>query len=53
MIKQLEMCEYSAHTDFSLNWYVLLIFHSRLPPSLTSCILDIVDIFWDAAYLTS
>ena len=43
MIKQLKMREYSAHTDFSLNCYVLVIFISTLPPSLTSCIMNVVD----------
>ena len=28
MIKQLKMREYSAHFDFSLNCYVLVIFNS-------------------------
>ena len=38
----------SAHTDFSLNSYLLVIFISTLPPSLTFCILNVVDIFRDA-----
>ena len=36
------------HTDFSLNCYVLVILNSPLPPSLTSCIQNVVDIFRDA-----
>ena len=31
MIKQLKMREYSAHTDFLLNCYVLVTFNSRVP----------------------
>ena len=53
MIKQLKMREYSAHTDFSLNCYVLVIFNSTLPPSLKSCILNVVDIIRDAVAVTS
>ena len=49
MIKQLKMCEYSAHTSFSsLNCYVLVIFNSTVLSSLMSCILNVVDIFQDA-----
>ena len=52
MTKQLKMREYSAHTDFSLNHYVLVTFISMLPRSLTSCILNTVDIFRDAVDVT-
>ena len=45
MIKQLKMHEYSVHTDFSLNCYVLVIYNSTVPSSLTSCIQNVVDIF--------
>ena len=48
VIKELKMREYSVHTDFSLNCYVLVILDSPLPPSLTSCIQNVVDIFRDA-----
>ena len=51
--KQLKMCEYSAHIDFPLNCYVLVIFISMLPPSLTSFILNVVDIFRDAHDVSS
>ena len=44
MIKQLKMREYSAHTDFSLNCYILVIFNLTVPSSLTSCIQNVVDI---------
>ena len=53
MIKQLKMRENSSHTDFSLNFYVLVVLNSMLPPSLTSCILNIVDIIRDAVEVTS
>ena len=53
MIKQLKMREYNAHFDFSLNCYVLVIFNSTVPSSLTSCIQNVVDIFQDAAGMTS
>ena len=53
MIKQLKMCEYSVHTGFSLNCYVLVIFISTLPASLTSCDLNVVNSFRDAANETS
>ena len=53
MIKQLKMREYSAHFDFSLNCYVLVIFNSTGPLGLTSCIQNVVDIFRDAADITS
>ena len=53
MIKQLKMREYSAHTDFSSNCYVLVIFNSTVPSSLRTCILNVVDIFLDAADVTS
>ena len=52
-IKQLKMRKFSAHTDFSLNCYVLVIFTSTLRPSLTTCILNAVDIFRDAVDVTS
>ena len=52
MTKQPKMREYSAHTDFSFNRYVLLIFIPTLPPSLTSCILNVVEIFRDAFDVT-
>ena len=51
--KQPKMREHSANTDFSLNRYVLVIFISVLPPSLTSCILNVVDIFRDEGDVTS
>ena len=51
-IKQLKMREYSAQFDFSLN-YVLMIFNSTVPSSLTSCIQNVVDIFRDAVDVTS
>ena len=53
MTKQLKMHEYSANTDFSLNCYILVILISTLHPSLTSCILNVVDIFRDAVDVTS
>ena len=53
MIKQLKMREYSAHFDFSINRYVLVIFNSTVPSSLTSCIQNVVDIFRDAVDVTS
>ena len=53
MIEQLKMREYSAHTDFLFNCYVLVFFISTLPPSLTSCILNVVDFFQDAVDMTS
>ena len=42
--KQLKLQEYSKDTYFSLNYYihVILIF-SMFPPSLRSCILNVVD----------
>ena len=49
----MKMREYSAHTDFSLNCYILVIFISTLPHSITSCILNVVDIFRDAVDVTS
>ena len=48
MIKQLKMREYSAHADFLLNCYVLVIFISTLPPSLMFFILNVIDCFRDA-----
>ena len=51
--KQSKMREHIANTDFSLNRYALVIFISVLPPSLTSCILNVVDIFRDAVDVTS
>ena len=53
MIKQLNLREYSAHFDFLLNCYVLLIFNSAVPSSLMSCIQNIDDIFRDAVDVTS
>ena len=53
MSKHLKMREYSAHTDSSLNCYVLVIFISALPPSLMFCIFNVVDIFRDAIDVTS
>ena len=53
MIKQLKMLEYSAHADFLLNYYVLVFFISTLPPSLTSCILNVVDFSQDAVDMTT
>ena len=53
MIKQLKMREYSAYIDFALNCYVLVIFNSTVPSSLTSYIQNLVDIFRDAADVTS
>ena len=44
MIKQPKMREYSKDTYFSLNYYIHMIYISTLPPSLTSCILNVVDI---------
>ena len=52
MIKQLKMCEYSAHFDFSFN-YVLVIFNLTVPSSLTSCIQNVADIFQDAVDVMS
>ena len=48
----LKMRKDSAHTDFSLNSYVLVMFISTLPPSLTSCILNVVDIFQESVDVT-
>ena len=48
VIIQLKMREYSKDTDFSLNCYIHMIFILTFPPSLTSCIMNVVDI-----YLTS
>ena len=53
MIKQLKLREFSAHFDFSLNCYVLVIFNSTVPSSLTSCIQNVADIFRDAVDVTS
>ena len=47
------MREYSAQFDFSLNRYVLVIFNSIVPSSLTSCIQNVVDIFRDVVDVTS
>ena len=52
-IKQLKMSEYSAHFDFSLNSYVLVIFNSAVPSSVMSYILKVVDIFRDAVDVVS
>ena len=35
MIKQLKLREYNAHFDFSLNSYVLVIFNSTVPSSVS------------------
>ena len=43
MIKQLKMPEYSIDTYFSLIYYINVIFISMFRPSLTSCILKVVD----------
>ena len=53
MIKQQQKIrEYTARTDFLLNFYVLVILNSTVPQSLTTCILNFVDIFLDAADVT-
>ena len=44
VIKQLTMREYSKDTYFSLNYYIHVIFISTFSQSLTSCILNVVDI---------
>ena len=43
VIKQLKMREYSKHTYFSLIYYINVIYISMFHPSLTSCILSVVD----------
>ena len=43
VIKQLKMREYNKDTYFSLIYYINVIFISMLRPSLTSCILHVVD----------
>ena len=43
VIKQLKMREYSKDTNFSLNYYIHVIFISMFPQSLTSCVLNVVD----------
>ena len=43
VIKQLKMREYSKDTCFSLNYYIRVIFIFMFPPSLTFCILNVVD----------
>ena len=43
MIKQLKMREYSKDTHFSFNYYIYAIFISTFCPSLTICILMVVD----------
>ena len=43
VIKQVKMPEYSKDTYFSLNYHFHVIFISTFPPSLTSCILNVVD----------
>ena len=43
VIKQPKMREYSKDTYFSLNHYIHVIFILMFPPSLTSCILNVVD----------
>ena len=42
LIKQVKMREYSKDTYFSLNYHIHVIFISTFPPSLTSCILNVV-----------
>ena len=42
VIKQVKMREYSNDTYFSLNCNIHVIFISTFPPSLTSCILNVV-----------
>ena len=43
VIKQLKMHVYSIDTYFSLNYYIHMIFILMFPPSLMSCILNVVD----------
>ena len=43
VIKQVKMLEYSKDSYFSLNYYIHVIFILMFPPSLTSCILNVVD----------
>ena len=43
VIKQLKMRQYSTDTYFSLNYHIHVIFILMFPPSLTSCILNVVD----------
>ena len=43
VIKQLKMRVYSIDTYFSLNYYIHVIFILMFPPSLMSCILNVVD----------
>ena len=43
VIKQLKMRVYSIDTYFSLNYYIHVSFILIFPPSLTSCILNVVD----------
>ena len=43
VIKQLKMREYSKDTYVSLNYYIHVIFILMFPPSLTPCILNVVD----------
>ena len=43
VIKQLKMRKYSKDTYFSLNYHTHVIFISTFSPSLTSCILNVVD----------
>ena len=44
VIKQLKMRRYSKDTYFSFNYYIHVIFISAVPQSLTSYILNVVDI---------
>ena len=44
VIKQLKMRDYSKDTHFSLNYYIHVVFISTFTPSLTSCILNVVDV---------
>ena len=43
VIKQLKMREYSKDSYCSLDRNIGVIFISTFPPSLTSCILNVVD----------
>ena len=43
VIKQVKMRVYSLDTYFSSNYYVHVIFILMFSPSLTSCILNVVD----------
>ena len=43
VMKQLNMREYSKDTNFSLKFYIHVIFISMFPQSLASCVLGVVD----------